>query len=705
MFVGPLLKRLKRTDSTSVVAALVAVLAGAVVFLVATTVFRYHSVNHDEGVYLLQAAMLLEGQVELQAGELAGAFRPWFFVEDGGRLYPKYTPVPAAMYAVSMALFGEPRVTLAAVAAGNTGLVALLGTLVFDRRVGVVAAVLFAASPLALITSAVFLPYAPTTFLNLCFAVAYLYSIRDGSLVAAGVAGFAIGVAFFARPYTAVLFAAPFIAHALYRVASTLYEQSLRPLPGPIRRHGLTAALGLVFVGVTLAYNLRLTGSALVFPYEVFAPLDGPGFGQREILEHSIEYTPALALRANGYVLWYLATRWFVAGSVGTLLAGAGVVFVARRWLYGERITNSAIERTGGLLLGGLFLTVPAGNVLFWGNYNILATLTDPTDGLISQFGPFYHFDLLVALAIFAAVAVVACWRAVRRVLESRHTNRTARALLVSLVVLAVATVAIANAAAVSEPLDRNGAHADKYDRAYEPIENADFDDALVFVPTPYGNWQNHPFQYLRNDPGLDGSAVYALDRSPAEDFAVIDAYADRNYYRYSYRGEWTPNPDRHVVPALEPLTLAQGESIDGKTVVGVPDRVERARIRVDAGPGTDAGYTVENPDKSLTVPWSLDSEGAKLRHADTGETVSVNDTDTVVMLVTLVEPGGATLTYRQEITVRRDGDGVEVVWPPERSVCTLVTDCGTEGTYIPDDPDAYPDGVFFETRLTNEEG
>jgi hypothetical protein len=291
-----------RLDAPPLAAAAVALAAAVAVFAVSSTVFAYHSSNHDEGVYLLQAALLLDGQLELRAGELAGAFRPWFFIEDGGRLYPKYTPVPAALFATSMALFGEPRVTLAAVAAANAGLTYLLGATVFDRRIGVVAAVLFAASPLALVTTAAFLPYAPTTALNLLFAVAYLRGVRDGSPVAAGVAGFAIGAAFFARPYTAVLFAAPFIIHAIYSIARSVSADGIG-LTEPVRRQGLTALFGLVFVGVTLAYNARMTGSALVFPYEAFAPADGPGFGPREILDHSVTYTPELALTANGYVL------------------------------------------------------------------------------------------------------------------------------------------------------------------------------------------------------------------------------------------------------------------------------------------------------------------------------------------------------------------------------------------------------------------
>jgi hypothetical protein len=499
--------RLARADRLTLAAVVVAVASGAITFAIAATVFARHSVNHDEGVYLMQAAMLLSGQLEIHAGELADAFHPWFFVEDGGRLYPKYNPVPAAMYAVSMWLLGEPRVTLAVVAAGNASLVYLLGSTAFDRRVGLAAAVLFAASPLAVVTSSVFLPYAPTTFLNLLFAVAYLRGVRARSLALAGLAGVAIGLAFFARPYTAVLFAAPFILHALVRVAGAVRDAGLPPvpIPDPIRRHGLTALFGTLFVGVTLAYNLRMTGSPLTFPYEAFAPMDGPGFGERQILGHTEEYTPELALRSNGYALWYLATRWVVAGPLGTLLALAGGGLAARRWLSGRRTFGSgdgngtgsavtpaerAFERTAGLLLVGIVVSVVVGNLFFWGTNNLLATFSDPTEGLVAGFGPFYHFDLLVPMSIFGGVAVVAGARGLSRLrvrIADRATPRVGRAAIVAVAVLALLGGALGAAAAVEAPLDRHAAHADKYETAYEPVEAAEFDDDLVFVPTPSG--------------------------------------------------------------------------------------------------------------------------------------------------------------------------------------------------------------------------
>ena len=727
-------ERLDRADRVSLAAALVAVAAGGVTFAVAATVFSHHSANHDEGVYLTQAALLLGGQLEFHAGPLADAVHPWFFIEDGGRLYPKYTPVPAAMFAVSMALFGEPRVTLAAIAAGNTALVYLLGSQTFGRRAGLAAAVLFAASPMAIATSAAFLPYAPTTFLNLVFGVAYLRGVRDRSLAAAGVAGVAVGLAFFARPYTAVLFAAPFICHALWRVWRGVAAEGLRTLPGSVRRQGLTALLGTLFVGVTLAYNVRMTGSPLTFPYQAFAPMDGPGFGERRILGHSVEYTLGLALESNRYAVQEIATRWLAAGPLGTLAALVGGAVALRRWRAGgdprsaEAVADGGasagsadFRRTAALLLVGVAVSVAVGNLFFWGTHNALADLSDPTDGLASLFGPFYHFDLLVPLSVFGGLGVAAAARAASaapgRLTRRGVSSAAARAAVAVVVASAVVLAGVAAADAASEPIERNAAIDAKHEAAYAPFDETSFEHGLVFLPTPYGEWQNHPFQYLRNGPGLDGDVVYALDRDPTENLAVLDAYPTRTLYRYGYRGVWTPNPAVRVTPKLEPLDRLSGDRIEAETTVGVPDRVARARVRVDprrgaAGGPERASYTVTDPEGPLAIDWTMTPEGVRLSGAgsqeggagdgaDHGGPVPVDpDGDVVAVTVTLVDPTGATYTYRQEVTLRvtEDGEGVEAVWPPERSTCRLVTECGNEGTYLPDEPDTHPEWVVFET-------
>lgn len=719
-------------------AAVIALLAGIVVYTIASEVFPYHSSNHDEAVYLQQAELLLSGQFQYRPGPFGEAVRPWFFVDSGATQYPKYQPLPAGFYAVGIALFGEPRVVLAAVAAGNTALVYVLGSMLFDRRVGVLAAAGFALSPMALVNSAVFLPYAPTALFNLAFAVLYLRARRSRRPATGALAGVAIGIAFFMRPFTAVLFGTPFILHALWEVVTALRGLERWPgvaeLPRPLFQLGATALAGLVFVALALAYNAYITGSPFVFPYEAFAPKDGPGFGRRRILAHSIEYTPEVALRANAHVLWYLSTRWVTAGPLGTVLAGFGMVAAAGSWQLlesdgtGRRWDLLDGDETGQRLLAGLFLTVPAGNLFFWGNYNVLADMSDPTDGLLGQFGPFYHFDLLAPVAIFAAAGAVVLWRGTCRVLERRETPaftvRQRRALGVAVLIAGSLVVGGANAALVSAPIDRNQAHTETYEDAYEPLEDHEFENALVFMPTPYGEWLSHPFQYLRNEPGFDGDVVYVMDREPASDFAMVQAAPDRQLYRYTYQGEWTPDPtDREVAPRLEQLSVRSGDRLEGETVVGVPARVENARVRIETGHGY-AAYDLSEPGEEISVTWSLDGDTLTLETVDgrsvtngtaenrteatgvprlsgeEGGSVRLDDVDEAVVMVRLVQSEGSTLTYRQVVSVRDTGDEVEVLWPPERTVCPLVDACDREGTYLPDQPDQHRDGVRFETEL-----
>ena len=200
---------------------------------------------------------------------------------------------------------------------------------------------------------------------------------------------------------------------------------------------------------------------------------------------------------------------------------------------------------------------------------------------------------------------------------------------------------------------------------------------------------------------------MYALDRDPTGDFEVVDAYPNRTAYRYGYRGEWTPDPDIPVTPKLESLSVREGRSLAGKTTVGIPNRISRATVRLE----TDDSVTsadITTPTDSITVDWTLTPTGTRLDtigSADetvvvNGTSIPVDETDELRLLVTLVAPDGSSFTYRQEAAVRSGGGEVEAIWPPERTVCPLVTRCGSEGTYLPNRSGAHSSWVTFETRL-----
>jgi len=654
-------------------------LVGAVaVWLVSTDLFPYHSLNHDEGVYLQQAAMLLEGKLTLQA-PVEGTVRPWFFVAGEDGFYPKYAPIPAAMFAVGE-LVGGYRLALPAIAASILAGVAGVTSEVFDRRTGVLAAVFVLASPLFVLDTAVFLPYAPTTLLNLAFAFAYLRADRTGDRRWAAAAGVAVGLAFFARPYTAVLFATPFMTHALWTLR--------RDWSGAFPRQVTTAALGLAGVALTLGYNAALTGSALTFPYEAFAPLDGLGFGYREILNHGVAYTPTLAIEANWNVLAALVDRWIAGGIAGAGLALAGLaVAVHREW--SPRVA----------VLAGLGVSIPLGNLYFWGNYNVLGDLGAAGDGLIAALGPYYHFDLLVPTAAFAAVGALAGLDAARDALDARLDRRGTVAGLAVIALAGTLVLGGITAGQAAAPVERNAAVTDTYERAYAPFEPEPPADAAVLTPAPYGPWLNHPFQALRNDPGYDGSTVYAIDDRP---FAVADAFPDRDLYRYGYRGVWDPLGDSPEVARLQRVHDRTGEAVAMNATVGLPRGITSATVTVETDDGTahyvatgDAdtlAFELTVADGAVNVGGPLDPIGNASLPVEGRETVRVS---------VFADDGVGGFEYRLSVPLET-GDGQVRALTPNVEYCLDARACGGAAMYVPGET---PEGVFVRTDLQVDGG
>jgi hypothetical protein len=685
---------MRRRRATLATAAL-AVLGGIVVWLVATRLFPHHSLNHDEGVYLQQAELLLEGQLSMYP-PVDGVFRPWFFVTDGDRLYPKYSPVPAAMFAVGK-LLGGYRLALAGIAAGNVALLAGVVREALDRRTALLAAAFLIASPLFFLNSAVFLPYAPTALWNLAFAYCYLRADRTGDRRWASAAGLAVGIAFFSRPYTAVLFAAPFIAHALWTLRPVVraarggpraaLDEALRgDARAVVTRQTATAALGLLGVAATLAYNAATTGSPFLFPYEAFAPLDGLGFGRRRILSHEIVYTPDLALRATEQVLRLFFTKWFAGGLVGAALAAGGVAVAVRRGLTARQAA-----------VGGVAATVATGNVYFWGNFNVLGDLERAGDGLVAVLGPYYHFDLLLPTATFAAVGLAALLSTVHDAVADRprFDPRAARVAAVALLLVTAGVLGVATANGAADAVERNAETTESYEAAYEPFTDGPPPESLVLLPDPYGDWLNHPFQPLRNDAGFDGRAVYAIDDRP---FATADAFPNQTLYRYVYQGPWAPFDGSPRAARLQRVVDVSGSAVAMNATLGVPEGASSVTVRL----GTDSGsayYVTDGGTDPVTVRLRASDDRVGIAGLDPqSETdLTLSGVETVRLSVFVDYGPGGSFTYRFDLPVDAT-DGRVRALTPRIELCRGARSCGGAAAYI---PDRAPDGVFVETNLT----
>jgi hypothetical protein len=77
---------------------------------------------------------------------------------------------------------------------------------------------------------------------------------------------------------------------------------------------------------------------------------------------------------------------------------------------------------------------------------------------------------------------------------------------------------------------------------------------ALVFVPPLYGPFLQNPLSFLRNDPGLDGPVLYALDRGAEVNRRVQAAHPGRRAYRLVLPSGWNDQPGFDPRPQVEPL-------------------------------------------------------------------------------------------------------------------------------------------------------
>ncbi|MFB6254263.1 MAG: ArnT family glycosyltransferase [Halobacteriaceae archaeon] len=657
-------------------AILLAGIGGLVIWLVSIFLFPYHSLNHDEGVYLQQAALVLEGQLNLWP-PVPEAFRPWFFVQSGDRFYPKYTPVPAVMFATGKFLFGSYRIALGIIAASNLFLIYAIGREVFDTTIGLVAGGVAVISPLFIINSAVFLPYAPTALLNWVFALTYFRGIRTQTMTMAILAGGAIGLAFFARPFTAFLFAAPFILASIYQVIRMRFHSDV------VEYHLTIAIVGSLGVLIALLYNKLMTGNFLLFPYKAFGPHDGIGFGMHSLLGYQVYYSPELALLANSIVLRLFFSQWIAGGIIGFVILLIGIVTVLSNNTVFKRPAEGMTRINNKFVLFLLFVSIAGGNIYFWGNLNIIGDLMNP-DGLITFLGPYYHFDMLLPTAIFTAVGGVWIVRFIHeRVVDHIDVNRRISQIGAALVIFSI--LISGSALAVDDVVRRNQTVTAEYEEAYQPFQSHTLTNAVIFVPTPYGEWLNHPFQALRNSPRYDGAKVYALSKTAP--FAVIDAFPHRNYYRFSYRGAWNPFDGDPVQPTLNRIHIASGRTVVTKITIGIPSNTNSISIRLSDRDSV-AYYAIGPDTSSATLFLNITRNNAKItgRHVSVvgdDKTISLSGTSQITVEIFVDGGHGSRFSYVIRQPVETNGPFVRTL-SPYTELCFDFRRCGGGAAYIP---------------------
>lgn len=484
-------------------------------------VFPYLSHDHDEPVYLLQADALRHGHLTLPVPANGASFRPWLTALRGHHYVFKYSPMHAAFLVVGRVLLGSYRMALPLIAIGLVGLFYLLATEVLPtRRAARLATWVFALSPLVVVESATYLSYTTSLLLLVGFAFALvrgMRGLRGKRLGWLAVAGLALGLAAFERPFDALVFAAPF--GVLFLVVAW---RRRRLLPW-------SAAIGAGSfppLALTALFNKAVTGRLTTFPFSLIDSHDTIGFGNRRLVPSDpfVHYDLHAALASLK-----LHSLWLQVFAFGGPVLLALFLWRLLRW------RTSWVERA----LAAVAFTVPFGYLFFWGPYNVSLLWSG-----LRYLGPFYWMPILVPLVLVGVAGL--------RVLRRQRPALATAALVVMIV---------ADAAALPFVLTNNYHYTTQARRLYAGLRASPAHGRrLILLPAGEGPWLLHPLALLHNDPYLRNPDIYAVDRG-SHNFDVVEQFPDRWPFQLEVRGLLTERPQARATTVLVPIGTARAPS------------------------------------------------------------------------------------------------------------------------------------------------
>lgn len=472
----------------------------------------------DEAAYLVQSRIYARGlpwAPEPGVSNPRDLFPFRHFIFNGGRWFVMYTPI----HALLMAPF--TRVGLNALMGPLQGALSLAGAyLVFRRLAGRaaarLAALVMAASPFFLFMTPTHMAH-NSELLFVTWAVYFIvraFQDRRGSMYAA--AGFLLGLALCAKPYTLLPWA---LSIGIVLIA--------RLKTGALKVLCLIALGALVPVAFFLLSNALYTGDPMSPAYNMARGGSLVGFGPGrawfpEYGDHA--HTP---LRG----LMNIAKQ---AGAGSTILLGWPFLSLVPPLLV---LLNRAERRKWGVL----FLPILAVLPFMFIHY---AAAID--------YGPRHYYTTLPAFALLCALGMR---EAVRR------WGNTAVLFTSAMFVLCTFMVYIPDGIALrSGPWQTIDAIPSRLAATYaEP-------PAVIFMEAGEHGYPNIMSGIMATDPFLDGDMVFCAHQTPGEDLAAMESvFAGRNPYLFHMEGDlgfmepWTPEraaaltPERDLRPSWAP--------------------------------------------------------------------------------------------------------------------------------------------------------
>ena len=467
----------------------------------------------DSVSYIFQAKILASGQLAAPPPPAIEAFNfehpPFVVLSDGkwASVYPFGHPLALAVGLRLGAIWLIPPL----LGAASVLIIFAIGKKVFNTRVGLLAALLLAASPFFYMTASNFMSHNTFVF-YLLSSLLFLTMSDKRPILYSVLAGLFFGLAFNTRPLESLALILPFG----FLLLSRLFPRE-RWRTG-LRQVGGFMAGGLVMLVAFLLYNYGTTGDPFTSGFSAGGFGGNLGFGGEHSVNLGIRNAQVqmafLLLVLNGwpqyiglmFVLlpFVLGTRhrwdWFLLTCV-VLVIAAYVFFIGHGIMYGPRYWYAA---TPFLIL-------------------LAAHGADRAAVLLADAAAF------VRRALFGGVGRPPVWAGVLVVY----------ALIAALVGGGVYGWLLGNDVSWQADFVPNQATGLEGfngvdDRLVKLVNDADLDNALVLVEGDCPNWQCYGSVFWLNSPALDGDVVFArdLEEYRAE---LLQAFPDRAVYAAKY--------------------------------------------------------------------------------------------------------------------------------------------------------------------------
>lgn len=515
------------------------VLTAALFVFIISALFSFFVLDHiphihDEIGYLFQAKIFKTGHLYVASPCIKESFG-FPHIINNGKWYSQYPP-GFPLILLPFLFLGIPWLTSPFLGFLSILLFYWLGTEIYDRKTGILTAVLGSLSVWLLLMSSTLLSHTACMFFLLFFLFFLFRSLNTYSIKHGLLTGLGWGAAFLIRPYTTILFSFPFL---IYFVVQSF------PLKKKKLKNAVAAfVLAVISITILMLYNQATNGHPLRMGYTVrYGDTHGIGFNNTGFTD--IPHTPYLGATNILHNLAEINKHLF-GWPLTSLLALIPLLLVRK---------IGSEHRKKDLLLCSGILSFIIGNFFYWATLVLL--------------GARLFFETLPLFVLLSARGILE----IPRIIKNHNINISVSSLKkVGIILLVIFTV---YAFFIHFPRWIHPADQDWYyyridknfqgttSKIHKGLNELSLNNALIVMnflyhPVEYfpGYWWRSGFIY--NDPELNNNIIYMSDQGET-DHELFFCFPERSFYIYN------GTIDKGL---LRPLLFTQERFIPGNPIL-----------------------------------------------------------------------------------------------------------------------------------------